>query len=89
MGKENPSDHRQAKRFSPNKRNSQSVGNIPSTRSDRARRRGNARISNAKRARAMWGTISKIALDNLADLTEAHGLSVTAGISNSSTVAGT
>jgi hypothetical protein len=51
----------------------------PSARPGRARRRGNAFLSNAKHARAMWGAIPRIALDNLAELTEAHGLSVAAG----------
>ncbi len=75
----NGNGHRQSERFSLNKRNSHFVGETPSARPDRARRRVNALVSNAKHARATWGAIPRIALDRLAQLTEAHGLSVAAG----------
>ena len=62
-----------------NKRNSRFVRETPPARSARARRRVNTSLSNAKHARAMWGAIPRIALENLAQLTEAHRLSVAAG----------
>jgi hypothetical protein len=79
MDKDNLNGHRQSERFSLNKRNSHSVRKTPSTRPDRARRRVNAFLSNAKHARATWGAIPRIALDSLAELTDAHDLSVSAG----------
>jgi hypothetical protein len=78
MDKDNVNDHRQSERLSFNKRNTHFVGKTPSA-PDRARRRVNASLSNAKDARAMWGAIPRIALDNLAQMTEAYGLSVAAG----------
>ena len=79
MDKHNLNGYTQSERFRPSKQNSHSVGKTPSARSNRAKRRVNAFLSNTKHARAMWGAIPRIALDNLADLTEAHGLSVAAG----------
>jgi len=79
MDKHNLNGNRQSERFSLNKRNSHFVRKTPSARPDRARRRVNALVSNAKHARATWGAIPRIALDSLAQLTEAHGLSVAAG----------
>jgi len=79
VDKHNLNGYTQSERFRPSKQNSHSVGKTPSARSNRAKRRVNAFLSNTKHARAMWGAIPRIALDNLADLTEAHGLSVAAG----------
>src|SRR5258707_8008978 len=79
MDKANLKNHRQSERFSLNKRNSHLVRKIPSARPHRTRRRVNPFLSNAKHARATWGAIPRIALDSLAKLTEAHGLSVAAG----------
>ncbi len=79
MDKHNLNGHSQSERFGLNKRNSHFVRKTPSARPDRARRRVNALVSNAKHARATWGAIPRIAFDSLAQLTEAHGLSVAAG----------
>ncbi len=79
MDKDNLNGHRQAERLSLNKRNSHCVRKTPPARPDPASRRDNAFRSNANNARATWGAIPKIALDSLAELTEAHGLSVAAG----------
>jgi hypothetical protein len=79
MDKDNLNGLRQSERFSHKNRNAHSAGKTSSARSDRARRRGNAFFSNAKHARAIWDAIPRIALDNLAELTAAHGLSVAAG----------
>jgi len=79
MGKDNLNGHRQAEPLSLNKRKSHCVRKTPSTRLDPASRRDNAFRSNANNARATWGAIPKIALDSLAALTEAHGLSVAGG----------
>ncbi len=79
MDKDNLNGHRQSEHFRLNKRNSHFVRETPPARPDRARRRVNASLSNAKHARAMWGAIPRIALENLAQLTEAHSLSVAAG----------
>jgi hypothetical protein len=79
MVKANLKSHRQSERFSPNKRNFHLVRKTPSARPDRARGGVNPFLSNVKHARATWGAIPRIALDSLANLTEAHGLSVAAG----------
>ena len=78
MGKDDLNYHRQSEHFSHKKRNTHFDGKTPSARS-RARRPVNAFLSNAKHARAIWDAIPRIALDNLAELTTAHGLSVAAG----------
>jgi hypothetical protein len=77
MDKDSLYAHGQSERL--NKRNSRFVRETPPARSPRARRRVNASLSNAKHARAMWGAIPRIALENLVQLTEAHALSVAAG----------
>src|SRR6266849_9861966 len=79
MDKDNPNGHRQAEGSSLNKRNAHCVRKTPSARPDPASRGDNASRSNANNARAIWGAIPKIALNSLAELTEAHGLSVAAG----------
>jgi hypothetical protein len=79
MESANLNGHRQSERSSLNKRNSHFVRKAPPARPDRAGRQVNSFLSNAKYARAVWGTIPRIALDSLARLTEAHGLSVAAG----------
>jgi hypothetical protein len=71
--------HGQSKRIGLDKRSSRFVRKIPSPGPDRATRQVNPVLSNAKHARAMWGVLPRIALDNLAKLTEANGLSVAAG----------
>src|SRR6266849_9628274 len=78
MDKDN-SDHKRSGLSRLNKQKSHFVRKTPSARPERAMRRVNALLSNAKHARAAWGTISRIALDSLAKLTEAHSLSVAAG----------
>ena len=77
MDKDSLNAHRQSERL--NKRNSRLVRETPPAGSVRTRRRVNASRSNAKHARAMWGAIPRIALQNLVKLTEAHSLSVSAG----------
>jgi len=79
VDKDNLNGHRQSEHSSLNKRNSHFVRKTPPALPDPARRRRNASLSNAKHARAIWGALSRIVLDNLAQLTEAHGLSVAAG----------
>src|SRR6266478_6532898 len=79
MDKANPKSHRHSERFSLNKRKSHSVRKTPSARPDSAGRRVDPFLTNVKHARASWGVIPRIALDSLAKLTEAHGLSVAAG----------
>jgi hypothetical protein len=79
MGKATLKNNVKSEPFNLNKRNSQFVGKTLFVRSDRARQRINPFLSNAKDARATWGAIPRIALENLANLTEAHGLSVAAG----------
>jgi hypothetical protein len=79
MGNANLDAHGQSKRIGLDKRSSRFVRKIPSPRPDRATRRINPVLSNAKLARATWGALPRIALDNLAKLTEAHGLSIAAG----------
>jgi hypothetical protein len=77
MDKDSLNGRRQSERL--NKRNSRFVRETSPARPARARRRVNASLSNAKHARAMWGAIPRIALENLVQLTEAHSLSVAAG----------
>lgn len=52
---------------------------VQSPQPDRAKRVGNPVLSNARQARATWGTLTRIALNSLANLTETHRLSVAAG----------
>jgi len=77
MDKDSLNSQRQSERL--NKQNSRFVRETPPARLARARRWVNASLSNAKHARAIWGAIPRIALENLAQLTEAHSLSVVAG----------
>jgi hypothetical protein len=79
MDKANLKSNGQSGSLSLNKRNSNFVGKTSSARPHRARRRANPFLTNARHARAIWGAIPRIALDNLAKLTEAHGLSVASG----------
>jgi hypothetical protein len=79
MDKTNLRSNGQPESLSLNKRNSNCVKRTSSTLPDRARRRGNLFLSNAKQARAIWGAVPRIALDGLAKLTEVHGLSVASG----------
>src|SRR6266446_3954227 len=79
MDKHNLHGHRQSERLRLHKRNSHFVRKTPPARPDGARRRIDPFLSNAKHARRTWGAIPRIALDSLAKLTEAHGLSVAAG----------
>jgi len=79
MDKDNLNGQRQSEHFHLTERNSHFVRKTPAARLARARRRVNASLSNAKHARAMWGAIPRIALENLAQLTKAHSLSVAAG----------
>lgn len=77
MDKASLKGQRQSERL--NKRSSRFVKKTAPAWFARARRRVNASLSNAKHARAMWGAIPRIALENLVQLTEAHSLSVAAG----------
>src|ERR1700726_3951042 len=43
------------------------------------RERFNAFLANARTARSLWGSVSKVALKNLRELTRKYGLSVMAG----------
>jgi hypothetical protein len=79
VGKANPDVHRQSERISFDKRDSRFVRKIPPPRPDRASRRASLVLSNAKHARALWGALPRIAIASLANLTEAHGLSVATG----------
>ena len=78
MDKDNLDGQRQSEDSCPKKRNSH-FAKTPTARPERARRLVKASLSNAKHARTMWGAIPRIALENLAQLTEAHSLSVAAG----------
>jgi hypothetical protein len=71
--------HKEPERFRLGKRNPHFTRKTPSAPSGGARRRISLFRRNAKHARAMWGAFSRIALDNLAKLTDTHSLCVAAG----------
>ena len=71
--------HGRSERISPERRSSHCPRKIVSGRPDRARRVDNAVLSNARHARATWGTLPRIVLNSLANVTKAHGLLVAAG----------
>lgn len=71
--------HGRSERVSPERRSLHYPRKIVSGRPDRAKRVDNAVLSNARHARATWGTLPRIVLNSLANFTKAHGLSVAAG----------